>query len=310
MTSPNSVTILFASFNGMRTLPRMMRAIRELELPSGEVELVCVDNGSTDGTGDYIRHLDLPMRVTVATETARGKNRALNTGLALARGEWIVLTDDDVVPAPNWLTCLLRLASQKPGCLVFGGAITAVWPEPPSPELLNVAPLDICFGLTDPALASGPIDPKRLCGANMMVHRSVFDEGLRFNESVGPAAGHYAMGSETELLRRLEQSGHQACFAAEATVGHQIRPEQLQRDWVMQRAFRSGRGNRARDASEQPEGTSDKWRSVRLWWFSKYFRHRVHALWLATRGDRAGAYSEDWKASFMSGYIHQWWKIN
>jgi hypothetical protein len=78
----------------------------------------------------------------------------------------------------------------------------------------------------------------------MALRTSLFAQGLRFNEAVGPdeTDPRYAMGSETELLRRLGEAGHAAHFCAEAQVRHLVRAEQMAESWVLSRAFRYGRG--------------------------------------------------------------------
>ena len=50
------------------------------------------------------------------------------------------------------------------------------------------------------------------------------------------------MGGETEFLRRVEADGYTGWFVPEAVVGHIIRPEQTQEEWILQRAYRYGIG--------------------------------------------------------------------
>jgi hypothetical protein len=70
----------------------------------------------------------------------------------------------------------------------------------------------------------------------------VFDKGIRFDERIGPRGKSYPMGSETEFNLRLARLGHAAVYVPQATVRHQIRPEQMTRTWLVGRAFREGRG--------------------------------------------------------------------
>jgi hypothetical protein len=83
--------------------------------------------------------------------------------------------------------------------------------------------------------------PSTDLGGNLLIRASLFKNGLTFNTNFGPKAGNYIMGGETELLARLESSGHSALYLPQALVYHQIRNEQLNIRWLAGRAFREGR---------------------------------------------------------------------
>src|ERR1039458_4642468 len=77
-------------------------------------ELVVIDNGSTDGTGDYLAGIQdaSPVPVTViANATNRGFPAAINQGLHYARGEYLVLLNNDVVVTEGWLNQLVGLTA-------------------------------------------------------------------------------------------------------------------------------------------------------------------------------------------------------
>ena len=77
-------------------------------------ELVVIDNGSTDGTRDYLAGVQdmspVPVRV-VANARNLGFPAAINQGLRRARGEYLVLLNNDVVVTEGWLDHLVALAS-------------------------------------------------------------------------------------------------------------------------------------------------------------------------------------------------------
>ena len=77
-------------------------------------ELIVVNNGSTDGTADYLGGIQdcSPVPVTfIANGTNRGFPAAINQGLEYARGEHLVLLNNDVVVTDGWLGQLIGLAS-------------------------------------------------------------------------------------------------------------------------------------------------------------------------------------------------------
>lgn len=220
----------------------MLDAFAVLQPPHGGWHVLAVDNGSTDDTLRILNGASERLPLAVLQEPQAGKNRALNHALDHVRGDLLVLTDDDVVPERDWLLQLEAGAREHPDCDVFGGTIRPVWPAPPPAWLTEAGlPLHVLYALAD--RPSGPCAPSDIFGPNMAIRTQLFREGLRFNPSVGPdGTARYAMGSETELLLRLEHAGHRAWFVAEAVVGHQVRPEQMERDWVLGRAYRHGFG--------------------------------------------------------------------
>ena len=74
--------------------------------------------------------------LTYVFEPARGKNAALNTGLASVEGDLVVLTDDDTLPRPDWLIEIRRAADSQPSFSVFGGTVLPHWEVRPEEWIL------------------------------------------------------------------------------------------------------------------------------------------------------------------------------
>jgi len=235
------LTVLFSTFNGAVTLPRMLDAIERVEPPRGGWKIVAVDNGSTDGGADLLRRRAGRLPLTVLTEPRRGKNNGLNAGLASVEGDLVVFTDDDVVPRPDWLVRLRQVADEQRGYDIFGGAIEPIWLEQPPDWVLRAAPKGH-FAWTE--CDDGPVDPRKVWGPNMAVRRGVLADH-RFSEGIGPDGGAvYAIGLETEFVVRASRAGHRCWHAEQAVVGHLIRPGQLTEAWLLQRSYNHARGER------------------------------------------------------------------
>jgi len=76
-------------------------------------ELIVIDNGSTDGTGTYLAGVQdvAPMPVTVVSNAQNlGFPAAINQGLKAARGDYLVLLNNDAVVTDGWLSQLIALA--------------------------------------------------------------------------------------------------------------------------------------------------------------------------------------------------------
>jgi L-malate glycosyltransferase len=236
------LTVLMATRNGLRTLPGVLEAYRSIEIPAGGFRLVVVDNGSTDGTPELVAQFRDSLPLTLLVETRPGKNAALNRGLAAAVGDLVFLTDDDAFPHADLLTRLRRAADEHVGFSIFGGTVIPRWEVAPPEWLLRCVPQGPVFTLTPPALPDGPTGPHTVFGPNMAVRMNVFEAGGRFDASIGPRGTHYAMGSETEFVRRLARQGHAMWHVADAIVEHFIRKSQMNSASILGRAVRFGRG--------------------------------------------------------------------
>jgi O-antigen biosynthesis protein len=76
-------------------------------LPGGlEYEVILVDDGSTDGTRDWLATLEAPFRV-ILNERNLGYGGANNRGAAVARGKFLALLNNDLVLSPGWIEPML-----------------------------------------------------------------------------------------------------------------------------------------------------------------------------------------------------------
>jgi hypothetical protein len=283
------LTVLFSTYNGAATLPRTLAAFEALQAPPDGWRLVAVDNGSADDSGAILaRHADrLPM--TLLVEPRRGKNAALNSALDRLEGDLAVLTDDDVVPAPDWLVAWRTVADECPGYDIFGGAIEPVWPAPPPDWIFGAVPKGF-FAWTD--FEEGPAPPERIWGPNMAVRRAVF-ETLRFSEGIGPdQTSGYATGSETEFVMRAARAGRRCWHSHAPRVGHIVEPRQLTAVWVLQRAF-----NQARSARRLAALRDDVRASLQR------PRHRVTRLARAMAGAALARLFGDHEAQLRAGLL-------
>lgn len=236
------ITVIFATRNGMRTLPAVFDAYLRLQAPEGGWKLIVVDNASSDRSRDAIDSFRDRLPLTSLSEKKAGKNAALNAAIAHIEGDLVVLTDDDVFPRPDWLASMRAAADNQPAYAIFGGVVVPRWEITPPDWVVKWVPLEPVFTLTPPSLGEGPVDHHFVFGPNMAVRAKVFEEGFRFDPTIGPQGSNYAMGSETEFVNRLASRGYIAWHVRNAQVEHFIRDFQMTRSWIMGRAIRFGRG--------------------------------------------------------------------
>jgi glycosyltransferase involved in cell wall biosynthesis len=238
----NLVTVIFATYNGERTLSKVLNAYTKIEFPKNEWKLVIVDNGSEDNSLKIINSFKQKLPITYLFEKRRGKNIALNAGLLEIENGLVVLTDDDVIPSSNWLSELSIAANANPHYTIFGGPILPEWESIPDEWILKWVKLPPVFAILDDIGDEGPIANYLVFGPNMAVRSEIFQSGYKFDETIGPQGSNYAQGSEAELLIRLGQDGFKAWHCKKAIVKHIIRSYQIKKNWILSRAIRFGRG--------------------------------------------------------------------
>jgi len=296
------LTVLMATHNGAGTLPRVLDSYIQLDSPPCGWKLIVVDNASTDETPDILKSYvgKLPLKI-IFTEK-RGKNIALNEGLKYVEGDLVVFTDDDVVPEQNWLVALWDAAGAHAEYDIFGGKIVPVWPVEPDDWIVRLVNFGVTYAITPVELVSGPVPALQIWGPNMAVRRKLFFEGHYFDCAVGPQEGQYKMGSETDFTCRLEQLGYRCWFVNEAVVGHIIRKHQLERKWIIQRAFRYGRHVYSHEKGKMP-GTTRFFRGVPRWVYRQLLSYYLDLVFSVLTNDLDKKFSSEWEISFLKGYI-------
>ncbi len=295
-----------ATCNGAQTLPKVLDGYCRLQAPSQAWQLIIIENGSSDGTGALIAQYRERLPLHLLSTPDKGKNAALNLGV-----EWglrhcdddalFIFSDDDATPAPDWLLQWERCAIAHADYAVFGGAIEADWALAPPEWLPRLVPVGLTFGLTAGALAEGPVFPGLVWGANMAVRRAVFDAGYRYDTTIGPNGGAYAMGSETELTRRLALAGYPAWFCPHARVAHHIRAHQLTQEYVLDKAWRFGRGKYRQDRP----GTFPEWSGVPRWMLARFALECLGYLRARLVGDTDALFRRRWELAFLRGYFFE-----
>jgi glycosyltransferase involved in cell wall biosynthesis len=112
------LSIVIPCFNEATTIERVIQRVLDAGLPS---EIIVVDDGSTDGTGDVLRKLPIETGVRVVFhEKNRGKGAALRSGFEHATGDVVTVQDADLEYDPRDFWHLLQPIVEDVADVVYG----------------------------------------------------------------------------------------------------------------------------------------------------------------------------------------------
>ncbi|NLN66445.1 MAG: glycosyltransferase [Clostridiaceae bacterium] len=172
------VTIIIPVYNGQRFIGRCIEHLQELNYPKDRLEVIIVDDGSTDRTCNIIRSYNLPYIITITTSN-KGPSNARNEGIKRASGSIIFFMDSDCLAHKdvilNHVLAHAYYAWKDPDVKMIGGSITGI------NENLWALCDDLCSWYRySPVLSSKHVGFHPT--ANLSVKREVFDDVMFDNE--------------------------------------------------------------------------------------------------------------------------------
>ncbi len=237
-----SVSILIPTHNRCEILSQTLDSLGELRVPDGtEVELVVVANACTDDTERVVREVsaELPLPTKCVVEPKANLNVARNRAVESARGDVLVLLDDDVWVDPGWLEGLLD-AYQNSSADIVGGKITLSWDMVARPDWMTDQATKL---LTWKDHGDKPHE-RHSCydaaGANFSFKRKVFETVGPFQEGLD-RTGHLLLAcGESEFIQRGLDAGFRLFYTPFAEVKHRVMPERVSLKYLAAVSYGNG----------------------------------------------------------------------
>ncbi len=209
-------SILLLNWNGAALLPRCLAALQAQTCQ--DFEIVLVDNGSTDGSVDGLEAYRLPIHLIRLNEN-RGFAAANNLAARQARGDWLVLLNNDAFPEPGWLAALLEAAERFRGAAAFGSRmIRAGQPHllDGTGDLYHISGLAWRRHYNQPLSAAGD-QPDEIFSANAaaaMIRRDLYLQLGGLDEDF------FAYHEDVDLGFRIRLRGFDCMYVPGAVVHH------------------------------------------------------------------------------------------
>ncbi|MGB7273303.1 MAG: glycosyltransferase [Geitlerinemataceae cyanobacterium] len=114
-------SFIIITYNGLKYLPDCLSSLQNLDYPQDCIDTIAIDNGSQDGSVDYLQQNYTNIRVFVNSENNFAS--ALNLGIQQAKGEYISFLNNDATLESNWLKKLVDRLQNYPKVGAISGKI-------------------------------------------------------------------------------------------------------------------------------------------------------------------------------------------
>lgn len=121
-------SIIVPTYRRTHQLETCLASLARLEYPGDRFEVIVVDDGGGGALDAVVASVRDSPPVTLLRQPHVGPSGARNAGVAKAKGEYLVFTADDCMPAANWLSALAMRVAAEPG-YALGGAIINAFPD-------------------------------------------------------------------------------------------------------------------------------------------------------------------------------------
>jgi glycosyltransferase involved in cell wall biosynthesis len=246
----NGVSVLICTYNRESFLGETLAALSDLRQPDCDVEIVVVDNNSTDLTRQVIEDAAgrSPVPIEYVFEPRQGKSFALNTGLSRARGDIIALTDDDVLPGPQWLDGIVS-AFRRADVTFVSGKVLPRWGCLPPAELLTERAHEIWGPLAILDYGDRTIEytpdaqgQKLPVGANLAFARQALEHVGGWRTDLGKVDNTLISGEDHEIFFRLRRAGlYRGLYDPAIVVRHHVPGSRMTRRYFRRWFYWHGR---------------------------------------------------------------------
>ena len=216
------ISYIIITWNGRQLLARLLESLKE-QMQRSDVEVVVVDNGSTDGTEQFLKDQYPAIIYSRLTEN-KGVAFARNRAIELSSGKYLFVLDNDIIANDEALTGMESYMDEHAdvglsACrLVFADGNEQlsykVYPGL-TEKILNVLhPTRTNNSYASERATGEPFEPEYVIGACQVIRREVY-------QKVGPIDEHIFYGPEDcDYCLRVRQSGYKVIYLPNYTLIH------------------------------------------------------------------------------------------
>lgn len=211
------VSIIILNYNGKKFLDKCLTSISKISYPLGKLEVLLVDNASSDSSVSYVTK-NYPWVQVVRLEKNYGFTGGNNAGVRIANGEYVVFLNNDVTVDREWLIELVKIALKYPDAITTSKSLFMLRPQIIDYVGAKATPIGrgfcIDFGRKDNNLEKSPKFVVQPYGASMLVKKSVFERIGEFDED------YFTSLEDTDFGLRAWLYGYKIIFVPTSIFYH------------------------------------------------------------------------------------------
>ena len=213
-TSFQKVSVLVPVYNDVDRIGKCISNLLNLNYPKDLYEVIVIDNGSTDGTYEYLSNLvsqkkEKPFQLLQCLTP--GSYAARNAGLEVASGDCIAFTDSDCLVSENWLTNLIEAWYAQSGEVIIAGKVEFFSDRDKLTEQSSLDFENIFSMKQDENAKKG-----KCITANLFCSKELLDKFTGFDERL-------KSGGDVEFSQRVVRAGGRVVYCENAEVLHPSR---------------------------------------------------------------------------------------
>ena len=213
------VSVIVLAFNNLEFTKACLASI-ETESNWPNLEVIVVDNASSDGTPEFLRDWERGGggRKFIINEANLGFAAGNNVGLAAATGDYLVLLNNDTYVTPNWIRTLVNHLARNPAIGIIG---------PVTNNIGNEARIDVSYEDMRGMRAAAAAYTRRHAGELLPIRTVAFfcvAMPRSTYEAVGPLDPAFGVGffEDDDYCRRVEAAGLGVACAEDVFVHHHL----------------------------------------------------------------------------------------
>ncbi len=215
------VSVVIPTHNRKDKLIRLIDSLLKSNYPRNKLEIIVVDDASTDGTCDTIRQLYPEVKLRCNDEE-KYVAESRNIGIKISRGKYIFLIDDDNIVDPNTIKELVEFMEKNPyvgvaaPLMYFLKDPRRIWCAGVKRNYWLTITKYIGYGKIDDGTITSPYESEDFPNA-FMVRKEVIDKVGLFNSKLFPI--HY---EESDFCQRIRKAGYKVMLVPTAKVWHDV----------------------------------------------------------------------------------------
>lgn len=295
------LSVIIPTRNRADLLQTALTSLLDQELSQDRFEVIVVDNGSVDTTGEVAQKFSSSFdNFRYIYESRPGLHKGRHAGLHAAKSNVLVYADDDIRATQSWLLTLDDIFTDQSVVLAGGNNLPDFETTPPTwvDKLWEDTPWGrVCgiYSLIDFQGGRKEISPLNVYGCNFSIRKSALINAGGFHPDGMPdKLLRYRGDGETGVSTWLRRNGHTAVFDPDATVYHLVSQSRMSPEYLRKRGFLQGVS--ASYSAIRDLYSMTRWHQIRYCYF---LWKRLFLLWYPI----INKYDSDIQNDFLKGHF-------